>query len=313
MTKAQQEQARANIGLANLSLGIASDGLIYLYVNGQPVGTGIEQGQNGDVFGYVDENNNIVLTGDLSDGTYSIKYEMANGSTINVGDMVVDTKVYYSITNTLTNCTNENSATKVVEGGAYSATITPKDGYKLSSVKVTMGGTDITASAVSGGNITIPNVTGKIVITASAVEDKPAYNNLADSTSADWASGSRISSAGAVKNDEPGFVVTNYIPVEKGQTIHIKNAQLLTGYNTGHYNSSKALAAVSPNATLISNGQIVAADYDSSVTLYKNIGQYGTDPGTYAAWADNMVYVRLTLKPTGAESNIIITVDENIV
>lgn len=71
----------------SLSLGIASDGLIYLFVDGVPVGTGIPQGQSGDVFGYVDENNTIVLNGNLADGTYSVKYEMEDGSTIDIGDL----------------------------------------------------------------------------------------------------------------------------------------------------------------------------------------------------------------------------------
>ena len=139
-----------------------------------------------------------------------------------------------------------------------------------------------------------------------------SYTNYADSTSADWATDSRISSSGSLKNDASGFVVTNYIPVAKGQTIHIKNAQLVTGYNQGHYDSAKALVAHSSSATLISNGQVIAADYDSSVTLYQNVGQYGSDSGTYAAWADTMAFVRLTIQPTGAHGDVIITVDENI-
>lgn len=114
------------------------------------------------------------------------------------------------------------------------------------------------------------------------------------------------------KGDSGGFVATNYIPATKGQTIHIKNAQLVTGYNQGHYDSAKALVAHSSSATLISNGQVIAADYDSSVTLYQNVGQYGSDSGTYAAWADTMAFVRLTIQPTGAHGDVIITVDENI-
>lgn len=141
----------------------------------------------------------------------------------------------------------------------------------------------------------------------------PKYVNLADSTSADWAIDSRISSSGAVKNDEPNFRVTNYIPVAKGQTIHIKGAEVLSGYNQGYYNSSKGILG-SPigSAALISQGQLVKADYDSDVTLIKNIGQYSTDPNTYHSFAGDIAYMRLTFKPTGADSDIIIMVDENI-
>lgn len=41
------------------------------------------------IFGYVDENNTIVLTGNLADGTYSLKYEMEDGSVIDIGELVL--------------------------------------------------------------------------------------------------------------------------------------------------------------------------------------------------------------------------------
>lgn len=170
LTEEQKAQARKNIdalGIADISLGIAPDGLIYVFINGVPVGTGIPQGQSGDVFGYVDENNTIVLNGNLADGTYTIKYEMEDGSTVDIGNLVLDTNVYYSVTNNLTNCANSNSAITAVEGESYSATITANDGYELSSVSVTMGGSPV---SVSGGIINISNVTGNIVITAVATE-----------------------------------------------------------------------------------------------------------------------------------------------
>ena len=77
----------------------------------------------------------------------------------------------YAITNTLTHCTTNNTATSIVSGGAYAATITASEGYTLSTVTVTMGGTDISSTAVSGGAITIPAVTGAVVITATATEN----------------------------------------------------------------------------------------------------------------------------------------------
>lgn len=78
--------------------------------------------------------------------------------------------VTYSVTNNLTNAINSNSAASVEEGASYNATITANYGYELSEVIVTMGGTDISASAVSGGEITIESVTGNIVITATVTE-----------------------------------------------------------------------------------------------------------------------------------------------
>lgn len=76
----------------------------------------------------------------------------------------------YTVTNKLTNVVNSNSATTVTEGVAYSATLTVSDGYTLDSVSVTMGGVNITASAYSGGAVSIAAVTGNVIITAAAVK-----------------------------------------------------------------------------------------------------------------------------------------------
>lgn len=81
----------------------------------------------------------------------------------------------YTITNNLSGCSTNNSATSVDGGVSYSATITPNSGYTIKTFTVTMGGVDITSTAVSGNSITIANVTGAIVITAVA---EGSYTNL---------------------------------------------------------------------------------------------------------------------------------------
>ena len=84
----------------------------------------------------------------------------------------------YTVTNTLTNCTSNNSATTVTQGTSYTATITANDGYTLdgATVSVTMGGTDITSTAYADGVVTIASVTGDIVVTVSAVVGKKTIN-----------------------------------------------------------------------------------------------------------------------------------------
>lgn len=49
----------------------------------------------------------------------------------------------YSITNNLTDVTNSNSATSVIGGSSYTATLTATTGY-IVQISVTMGGVDIT-------------------------------------------------------------------------------------------------------------------------------------------------------------------------
>lgn len=316
-------QAAASAELNNLSeeigdlkmgasLGIASDGLIYLFIDGEPVGSGIPQstGQSGDVFGYVDENNVVVLTGNLADGTYTMKYEMENGEIVNIGNMVLDSNVYYSITSNLTNCTNSNSVKSVVEGSSYSATISAKSGYKLSSVKVTMGGADISSSAVSGGTINIANVTGNIVITATAVEDVPAYTNLANANSTNksdwdiWINDARIGSDGGYRANS-GTIVTAWIFFEQGDTIYwsgINTTDSADVNGSGVYNISKTVLSVGAmaNQTL----------YFKDISVNSNGGQVTAD--YYLFENDNGGYLRICGTLTGTINDVIITRNEPI-
>lgn len=83
-----------------------------------------------------------------------------------------ETPATYSILNTLTNVTSSNAAVSATGGNPYFATLTPADGHTIDSVVVTMGGVDISATAVNGAEISISSVTGDIVIIATAAENQ---------------------------------------------------------------------------------------------------------------------------------------------
>ena len=72
----------------------------------------------------------------------------------------------YSVTNDLTYVSTNNTATSVLYGNTYTATLTPDENYFIDSVTVTMGGADITSTVYANGVVSIPSVTGNIVITA---------------------------------------------------------------------------------------------------------------------------------------------------
>ena len=75
----------------------------------------------------------------------------------------------YTITNNLIGCITSNSSTKIVEGHTYTATITASPGYTLTgaTATATMGGQTVTGF-YNNGTISIPNVTGNLVITVTA-------------------------------------------------------------------------------------------------------------------------------------------------
>ena len=48
------------------------------------------------VFGMVDTNNNIVLTGELPEANYNVKYEKEDGTTVDIGELSLVTKPKYT-------------------------------------------------------------------------------------------------------------------------------------------------------------------------------------------------------------------------
>ena len=99
----------------------------------------------------------------------------------------------YTITNNLSHATNSNTTTSVDKNSSYSANITANSNYRIKTVKVTMGGTDITNTAYSNGRINISSVTGNIVITVtteSVTSEITRYtitNNLSHATNSNSA------------------------------------------------------------------------------------------------------------------------------
>lgn len=109
-----------------------------------------------------------------------------SGTTISIasvtGDVVITVSAVsadYSVSYTLNESVSSNTTTGVVSGSAYSTTITQNSGYKVTGITVTMGGADLSSTAVSVINgvhiINISNVTGDIVIT---VETAVSLNTL---------------------------------------------------------------------------------------------------------------------------------------
>ena len=120
---------------------------------------------------------------DITSAAYnSATHEINIGSvTGNIVITATATANTYTVTNTLSYCSTSNNASTATHGTAYSATLTADTDYTISSVTVTMGGMDITASAYNSGTISIASVTGNIVITAIAQSAGPALTSISAS------------------------------------------------------------------------------------------------------------------------------------
>lgn len=69
----------------------------------------------------------------------------------------------------LTNITADNMVSSIVTGSSLTVNLNPGTNVSIGSVTVTMGGVDVTAAAYSNGKISIPSVTGDVVISATGI------------------------------------------------------------------------------------------------------------------------------------------------
>jgi hypothetical protein len=197
-----------------------------------------------------------------------------------------------TITNNLTNCSNSNTPTEVVSGNKYSATISTKQAYALSTLKVVMGGTDISSSAIAktatGAELNIPSVTENVTITATAVENLIAQaldftyanstwtlsSNVLKDTSVTpntigYKTGYNTSSSTGVENGASGFEITGFMPVKYGDTIRIKN--IATTENNNRINVQFYKGTTTDGVTTLT--------FIAATTLYSAFITRGTDEG----------------------------------
>lgn len=135
--------------------------------------------------------------------------------------------VTYTIIFNLTNVASSNSQTTISEGKTYTTTLSPTGTYKkLGAITVMMGGTDISASAVSGSTVSIASVTGDIVITCAAV-----ITNIIDTIGI--SANTRLSTSSGENRAQSGYAAigankdaASLIHLAPDDTLRIKGASL---------------------------------------------------------------------------------------
>ncbi len=211
-----------------------------------------------------------------------------------VGEVIVPPQEY-TVTNTLTGCTNSNAATTVTEGDTYYATITANNGYVLdgATVVVKMGGTEVTALYYADGIINIPDVSGNIEITITAAVYVPSYTNVLplavdpSTKSGVWdgkgyRNGAYASSSKPFYGTDAACWCTGAIAVQPSDVIYVKGTTLegsgherlgaFSGATGGCY-WCKQYTALSGMATVTKLGdKYYKIELDPSYTNYAYIG-----------------------------------------
>lgn len=146
---------------------------------------------------------------------------------VTITAVAITPSVSYNITLNLTNAASSNTADTIVEGAAYTTMLSPTGTFKkLGTITVTMGGTDVSSTAVSGSTITIAKVTGNIVITCAA-----EITNIIDAIGI--SANTRLSTASGANRAQSGYAAiganedaASLIHLVAGDTLRIKGASL---------------------------------------------------------------------------------------
>ena len=168
----------------------------------------------------------------------------------------------------------------IKENSTYTTTITANSGYSINTITVTMAGVDITSTVVNNNTISIANVTGNIIITATTIKAVEQFIESGTITT----SGDEI--------DNNARFRTNYIQIDNGITnveeISTTLSKKTVDYNNG--SESDSTTRVSTDYIPINNKEAVSiktsvfSDALLRYFKYEN-GIYtfvGTSGGTWA-------------------------------
>ena len=203
----------------------------------------------------------------------------------------------YSIAYNLTNATSSNTGTIAVEGTSFSTTLSKATASMVwDSVKVTMGGADITSTAYnsSTGVVTIANVTGNIVITAKA---KVSYTNVIDTVGTE--DSVRLRSGG--NTAEANGFVSGFFPVKAGDVIRVyfPNGSRESIPSNGQYCILYAADKATVNYGWGADGNVIKNKTSTGYEIHI--------PADYAC-----SYARVAGAPEGAYADWVVTVNEPI-
>lgn len=181
----------------------------------------------------------------------------------------------------LTNCTIDNNVTYAMKGSNFTATVTPDSGTEFQSLKVTMGGADVTETVVIDKTINISNVTGDIIITAVSkqISTDDGYEFL-----------NYVYSSG----NGDAYINTDWIMTDLGEKI-VVGVQLS---ETNPTNNAAAFLGVNADSAFSSIYSAIELSQQSYKQIFVGWGAYQPQGGFNASHQEdlksNIHYVSLT-------------------
>lgn len=179
----------------------------------------------------------------------------------------IQTVLRRKVTAVLTGCMSNNDSGVVIDGQSYAATLTADAGYTLdgATISITMGGVDM-STFYKDGVIAIPNVTGDLVITVTAVKQAqenmfPAHFFDTDGTTVfgngkGYENGYRFGSDGSVRDGATRRSITGYLNVSGCTKMVVSGAPAGAaqgGFPVVWYDSSRNVLSKSGDYTATSS------------------------------------------------------------
>lgn len=180
--------------------------------------------------------------------------------------VTVNLHATYSVTNNLTHATNSNSSALIVEGNSYTGVITADEGYVVTSVAVTMGGTDVTSTVYANGTISIASVTGDIVITVGTAIAPPTPVYKGENLVFDGTANTVIDTGIKLCDTDKAFTIVLKVDTPTGDTVTNGNGSHLicclagsNGYD-GYFIAKANSTKLAPRAYINSGGAVDFSD-----------------------------------------------------
>ena len=177
------------------------------------------------------------------------------------------------VTNNLVNCATSNSANVAEAGMAYAATITAAEGYTLdgATVQITMGGVNV-SQYYSNGTISIPSVTGDVVISVTAAET--VRENLFDVSGANL--NCRIANTGDLRTGVNGRMICNLIDITTLSTFEIEGVTQAADPDGVYVRLGLYTSGILAAASFVTAANIMSATYAIDVAAMKTANPTAT-------------------------------------
>ena len=190
---------------------------------------------------------------------------------------IFDVNAYTIVANAAAHTNLQGTSVTVYEGDSWEAVLAADEGYRLTSVTILMGGSDVTSSVYDSatGAITIAEVTGNVIITA-VVESLGAYDAEVAYLQTD---GAAYIDTGFYPKQNSTFSLTFYTPAAfSGRAIWVFGVR-----NSANAGLMSFLADYTNNQcqwrfgtkSYVASGALAAGEYTFSTLNHPNTLYYG--------------------------------------